>query len=214
MTADYLAPDFATSVLLTIDMQRDFLDGSPFEIPGTTGVLPSLRRAVRAYRCVGLPIVHVVRLYEPGGDDVDLPRRATVEVGLRLVAPHSDGSQLAAGLLEPHVDLDPASLLVGTMQSVGPEEWIMYKPRWGAFYRTALTEFLKGRGVSTVVVAGCNLPNCPRATLFEASERDFRTVLIEDAVSQVSNERLADLANLGVTLIGTATLATQVLGLS
>ena len=31
-------------------------------------------------------------------------------------------------------------------------------------------------GVDTIVVAGCNLPNCPRATLFEASERDFRTV--------------------------------------
>lgn len=52
--------------------------------------------------------------------------------------------------------------------------------------------------MTTVVVAGCNLPNCPRATLFDASERDFRTVLVTDAVSGVTVERLADLERIGV----------------
>jgi nicotinamidase-related amidase len=52
--------------------------------------------------------------------------------------------------------------------------------------------------VDTVVVAGCNLPNCPRATLFDASNRDFRTVLVTDAVSQASPERLADVERIGV----------------
>jgi len=44
------------------------------------------------------------------------------------------------------------------------------------------------------VVAGCDLPNCPRATLFEAGMRDLRTVLVTDAVSRTSDERIADLA--------------------
>lgn len=55
--------------------------------------------------------------------------------------------------------------------------------------------------MTTVVVAGCNLPNCPRATLFDASERDFRTVLVADAVSQASDERMADLRGIGVHTI-------------
>jgi nicotinamidase-related amidase len=63
--------------------------------------------------------------------------------------------------------------------------------------------------VDTVVVAGCNLPNCPRATLFEAGERDFRTVLAVDAVSQASPERLADLAGIGVRLLPAATIVDQ-----
>ncbi|MDP2287095.1 MAG: isochorismatase family cysteine hydrolase [Actinomycetota bacterium] len=214
MTRDYLTPDFASSVLLTIDMQRDFLDGSPFEIPGTMDVLPNVVHAVSAYRKASLPIVHVVRLYEPGSRDVDPPRRAAVEDGLQMVAPASLGSQLAPGLLETHVELDSGALLGGQLQAVGRAEWIMYKPRWGAFYRTQLGEFLEARGISTVVIAGCNLPNCPRATLVEASERDFRTVLLEDAVSQSSDERLSDLAQIGVSLTQAAAVATRVLMLA
>jgi len=49
-------------------------------------------------------------------------------------------------------------------------EWIMYKPRWGAYYNTILEKYLHNIGVNTVVVGGCNFPNCPRATIYEASE--------------------------------------------
>jgi len=52
-----------------------------------------------------------------------------------------------------------------------------------------------------VVVAGCNLPNCPRATLFDASERDLRAVLVTDTVSQSTPERLADFRLIGVNLL-------------
>ena len=204
MSAEYLAPELAASVLLTIDLQRDFLDGAPFEIAGTSAVLPNIFRVVEAYRSAGLPIIHVVRLYEPGGVDVDLPRRSSVEAGLRLVAPDSQGSQLAEGLLDARIALDPLLLLRGDLQKVGSVEWIMFKPRWGAFYRTPLYDFLKDRNISTVVVTGCNLPNCPRATLFEASERDYRTVLVEDAVSQASAERVVDLAAIGVSVTRTS----------
>jgi nicotinamidase-related amidase len=34
-----------------------------------------------------------------------------------------------------------------------------------------------------VVFAGCNFPNCPRTSIYEASERDFRIVLVSDAMS-------------------------------
>lgn len=40
----------------------------------------------------------------------------------------------------------------------------------------------------------------PRATLFDASERDFRAALAADAVSQTTEERLADLERIGVRL--------------
>jgi nicotinamidase-related amidase len=82
----------------------------------------------------------------------------------------------------------------------------MFKPRWSAFYRTGLDQHLRDRDVTTVVVAGCNLPNCPRATLFDASERDYRAVLVQDATSQVTDERLQDLALIGVTVTDAATV--------
>jgi nicotinamidase-related amidase len=205
---DYTEPLWASSALLLIDVQQDFLDGGGLTIPGTTAVLPRLAELVTAFRAAGRPVVHVIRLSAPGSSDVDLPRRAAVEGGLSLAAPGTPGSQLSPVVLgERMAELDPAALLAGEPQYLDPEgsraEVVLFKPRWGAFHRTGLDRLLRDWGVGTVVVAGCNLPNCPRATLFEASMRDLRTVLVTDAVSQASDERIADLAGIGVHLATT-----------
>jgi nicotinamidase-related amidase len=195
----YTAPHWDTSALVVIDMQADFADGGALPVPGTSAVTPQVARLVEGFRQAGLPIVHIVRLYPPGSADVDPPRRAFVERGGVAVAPGTPGSALIAGLTAPFT-LDTELLLGGAPQELGKNEIVLFKPRWGAFYRTDLEVWLRERGVDTVVVAGCNLPNCPRATLFEASERDFRTVLVTDAVSQATPERLSDLAGIGVEL--------------
>jgi nicotinamidase-related amidase len=197
-TPDYTAPDWVHSALVIIDMQLDFMDGGASPIPGTTEALEPMAEAASAFRSAGKPIVHVVRLYEPGGTDVDLPRRALVEGGAKIVAPGSSGSQIPAQLLEESTTLDTATLLDGHPQVLGDDEIVLFKPRWSAFHRTPLDAWLRARDVTTVVVAGCNLPNCPRASLFDASERDFRTVLVTDAVSQATDERLEDLRRIGV----------------
>lgn len=199
---DMLKPRWTSSALLSIDMQVDFAEGGASPVAGTAAVAPHVEGLVRAYRQSRLPIVHVVRLYTPGSSDVDLPRRQFVETGGQLVAPWSEGSSLLAGLAAQSTFLPDADVLLGGQpQVLSKNEAVLYKPRWGAFYRTGLDDWLRLRGVSTVVVAGCNLPNCPRATLFEASERDYRAVLAFDAVSQVSPERLSDLSAIGVTLL-------------
>jgi isochorismate hydrolase len=66
---------------------------------------------------------------------------------------------------------------------LGTEEVAIYKPRWGAFYQTPLEEYLREREVSTLVFSGCNFPNCPHTSIYEASERTFGVVLAEDAIS-------------------------------
>jgi nicotinamidase-related amidase len=201
MTTDYTAPQWSRSALVIIDVQADFLDGGASPIPGTLEALDAMADTIAAFRRAGRPIVHVIRLYEPGGSDVDLPRRALVESGAALVAPRSAGSQIPSALLGQPVELDPDVLLAGEPQVVGDDEIILFKPRWSAFHRTPLDAWLRERDVTTVVVAGCNLPNCPRASLFDASERDFRAVLVTDAVSQVTEERLEDLRRIGVNLL-------------
>jgi nicotinamidase-related amidase len=54
--------------------------------------------------------------------------------------------------------------------------------------------------VTTLVFAGCNFPNCPRASIYEASERDFHIVLASDAISGFYERGAAELTNIGVTL--------------
>jgi len=199
----YLSLEPERSVLLTIDAQEDFsCPGAPAEIPGTWECLPAMGRLVDAYRVRGLPIVHVVRLYLADGSNADLCRREAIEGGARLVVPGSAGAELARPLRSsPTPPLDTDCLLSGTLQQLAPHEWAMYKPRWDAFFQTPLEAHLRALGVTTVIVTGCNFPNCPRATIYGASMRDFRIALITDAVSAIHGQGLAELRAIGVATL-------------
>ena len=200
---EHIAPEPERSALLVIDTQVDFLDGGSSPIPGTSAVVPTISRLVQGFRDAGRPVVHVVRFYE--GDDVDLSRRTLIASGAPVVRPGSAGSQIAPDLRpDPDARLSPSDLLAGELQPLGPAEWAMWKPRWGAFHRTPLDAHLRALGVSTVVVAGCNYPNCPRAALYGASERDYRSLIARDAVSGLLPLHLAEAARMGV-LHATAT---------
>jgi len=159
----YTDPDFAAAALITIDTQRDLLDGGPLEIAGTSAVVPRMSALLALCRELGRPIVHVVRLYRPDGSNADLCRRRALEQGAPVLHPGAPGSQIAEELLpSPDLLLDHELLLAGGVQVLGPGEIAVYKSRWGAFYRTPLEGHLRERGVSTLVFSGCNFPNCPR----------------------------------------------------
>lgn len=201
----YTEPHWTHSALLTIDVQRDFtVPGAPALIPGTQEIVPAIQRLVRAYRSAHLPIIHVIRLYLVNGSNVDLCRRARIESGGKVVVPGTEGSQIVSELLpSPSILLDEANLLAGEIQGIGGREWVMYKPRWGAFYKTRLGEYFRQLEVDTLVFSGCNFPNCPRTSMYEASERDFRVLMVKDAVSGVYDRGVEELQGIGVTSLTT-----------
>jgi nicotinamidase-related amidase len=204
---NYTRPDFSSIALITIDTQRDFLAGQPFEIPGTSEVLPQMRRLVEAFRHAHLPIVHVVRLYRADGSNADACRRDTIEKGTEIVCPDTPGSQLAPELLpEPNISLNADLLLSGSVQVLGPMDWVIYKPRWGAFYQTPLEQHLAGLKVTSLAFCGCNYPNCPRTSIYEASERDFRIILAVDATSGPYERGRVEMANIGVELMNSGAI--------
>jgi nicotinamidase-related amidase len=206
-SSELIAPQLERAALVTIDVQSDVLDGQPLEIAGTSAALPAMRALVEAFRERGLPIVHVVRLYEPDGSNVDLCRREAVMSGWKALAPGSAGAEPAAELLGEHATkLDAQLLLRGELQDIGEREVLMYKPRWGAFFHTPLQAHLSGLGATTLVFCGANFPNCPRTSMYEASERDYRIVLATDAVSGLYERGAKELANIGVALMGAAEL--------
>jgi nicotinamidase-related amidase len=202
----YVSPQWDRSALVLVDVQHDFVAGAS-AVAGTAERLAPMARLAETFRAARWPIVHVVRLYRPGDSDVDSVRRASVEAGASIAAPNTAGAQIPPSLLPRPVELDCGALLSGDVQAVGTDEVILYKPRWSAFHRTGLDAHLRDLGITTVAVAGCNLPNCPRATLFDASERDYRTVLVTDATSQTTPERLHDLTLIGVNLLDSDSVA-------
>jgi nicotinamidase-related amidase len=213
MSDPHTEPDFGAAALVTIDTQRDVLDGGPFEIAGTSDALAPMRELARAFRRARLPIVHIVRLYEAGGANADLCRRAMLERGMRALAPGEPGSELAAELLPREgAALDPQLLLAGGVQELAPLEVAIYKPRWGAFFQTPLESHLRAQGASTLVFCGCNFPNCPRTSIYEASEREFKLVLATDALSGLYERGERELAAIGVQLMRSADICAALAG--
>lgn len=194
--------------LITVDVQNDFvLPGAPAEMPGAYQMIPKAVQLIQAFRRAQKPVIHVVRLYLPDGSNVDLCRRETIRSGTQIVLPGTEGTELVAELKPSRsVRLRSELLLQGNVQPIGAQEFIIYKPRWGAFYRTPLEDFLKQLKIDSLVFCGCNFPNCPRTSIYEASERDFKIALASDAVSGLYEQGVRELERIGVSIQDTAGL--------
>jgi nicotinamidase-related amidase len=202
MDDSWTSPEFNRAALLTIDVQQGTLDDQPFEIAGTSAALPKIARLCSAFRERGAPIVHVLRLYLADGSNAELCRRDALAGGEQLFLAGSAGRLVAAEVLPQSAPAPDDDLLMsGELQPLGPAEFYMYKSRWGAFYNTGLQVHLNKLDISTVVLAGCNYPNCIRASIYEASERDFRVVAIRDGISNFGEQGWQELRSIGINVM-------------
>jgi nicotinamidase-related amidase len=165
MVDKFTSADWQNAALLTIDTQNDFtLPNSPFAIAGT--FVPKMHQVLHAFRLASKPIIHAIRIYNSDGSNVDLcRRRAIAEMGNKLVFAGTQGAELvnefkpsssSSSSSSSKVRLDTESLLKGKLHQVAMKEWIMYKPRWGAFYSTPLEKHLRKLNANTVIICGCN----------------------------------------------------------
>lgn len=196
------SPNYSQCALVIIDFQNDcVLPGSAFEIPGSFEVLPKLRQLVKTARAEMVPIIHVVRAYYPDGSNADLCRIEMIQKGNTVLKPNTQGADFPTEIKPQNAPpLNWKLLMKGQFQQIGDREWVMYKSRWGAFYHTDLYNFLIQHHVDTLIFAGCNFPNCPRMSIYEASERDFRIVLARDAISGLYDRGVQELRNIGVNV--------------
>ncbi|MFD1630613.1 cysteine hydrolase family protein [Pseudopedobacter beijingensis] len=209
----HIAPDYNKCILLTIDMQNDFvMPGSIAEVTGSHEIVPRLKKVLETCRERNIPIIHVIRLYKEDASNVDLCRKALIASGAKIVLPDTKGAELVKELLpeSSSFTMDYDTLLKGEVQEIANNEWILYKSRWGAFYNTILEDFLKERQIDTIVFTGCNFPNCPRTSIYEASERDFKIAMLSDLVSGVYEKGMTELKNIGVEIISSENFITKI----
>ena len=119
MVDKFTSADWRKAALLTIDTQNDFtLSNSPFAITGTFEVVAKMRQVLHAFRSTGRPIIHVIRIYNPDGSNVDLCRKRIVgELGKKLVITGTQGAELVDELKPSNskVKLDTELLLKGRL---------------------------------------------------------------------------------------------------
>lgn len=61
-------------------------------------------------------------------------------------------------------------------------EPVLRKTSASAIFSTGLSEWLRLRGVDTAVIVGCTTNGCVRATVVDAMQFNFRTIVVEDCV--------------------------------
>jgi maleamate amidohydrolase len=78
-----------------------------------------------------------------------------------------------------------------------PGEEVIVKKFPSAFFGTGLDQTLRAHGVDTLIIAGCTTSACVRATTVDAMQHGYRTVLVEDAIGDITPQlhavHLADL---------------------
>jgi nicotinamidase-related amidase len=173
------ALDPASTALVVIDMQRDFLEPGGFgELLGNDVSL--LRRTVAplqgvlaAARAVGLLIVHTREGHRPDLADCPPTKRARGGLAVGIGDEGPMGRILVRG--------EPGHDIIGELAPL-PGEVVLDKPGKGAFYSTDLELLLRNHGIRSLVVTGVTTEVCVHTTVREANDRGFECLVLADCV--------------------------------
>lgn len=138
-------------------------------------VTPNIARLVEFFRNSRRRIVYLtVAAHSPDGADFEPQRRAReaeIESAYdkRSVLTHLGSPD--ARIIDP---LGPA-----------PGDIVLNKVSRSAFSSTGIDQVLRNLGVTSLVVVGVATNACVAATAFDASDRGYRTVLVEDGCAAI-----------------------------
>ena len=169
------------TALIVIDMQRDFLgpggmlDVQGDDIEAMRTIIPGVEAVLARARHFGMTIVHTREGYAPDLSDVSPLKRNQSSVGTegplgRFLVRGERGHDFIDEL-QPH-----------------PEEVVVDKPGFGAFFRTKLEETLTSRKVTHLVICGVTTQCCVQSTLREAVDRGFFCLTLADCCAAVDPE--------------------------
>jgi nicotinamidase-related amidase len=171
--------DPATTALLVIDMQRDFLEPGGFgESLGND--VSQLRRTIAptaallaGWREAGLPVIHTREGHLPDLSDCPPAKLARGAPSMRIGDPGPKGRILIRGEYG-HDIIDELAPL--------PGEPVVDKPGKGAFHATELHDLLTRDGIRSLLVAGVTTEVCVHTTVREANDRGYECLVLADCV--------------------------------
>lgn len=159
-----------TTALVVIDVQKGEVmpadSGIPI-MPGGDARHERIRGIVAAARDAGVPVIFIQEVH----------KRTLVDFGREL-----DGSETIHGLegdltTELADGLDPR-----------PDEYLIRKRRYSAFFATELELVLKSYGVETLILLGALTDVCVHYTFADAHQHDYHCRVVTDCVGGSSIE--------------------------
>lgn len=148
--------------LLIVDFIVGFTDPSTPLGGDFSAELAATRRLLDAFRASALPVAFTTIAYAPDFRDAGVFVKKVPALKI-----------LVRGAKTTKVDARVAPI---------DSDYVLEKKFASAFFGTDLDDHLKGRGVDTVVIAGCTTSGCIRASAIDAMQYGFHTIVVRDAV--------------------------------
>jgi nicotinamidase-related amidase len=169
--------DPATTALVIIDMQRDFVEPGGFgetlgnDVALLQSVVPPLKKVLDAFRAAGLTVIHTREGHVPDLSDCPPAKLNRGEPSLRIGDPGPKGRILVRGEFG-HDIVDELTPL--------PGELVIDKPGKGSFHATGLETELEARGITRLIVTGVTTEVCVHTTVREANDRGYECLVLSD----------------------------------
>ncbi len=159
--AERVEVDPASTALVVVDMQRDFVepDGA-LPVPGARETVPRIRRLLDWARARGLVVVYTQDTHDPGDPEWEIWGR--------------------------HVERGTAGWRIVDELAPNDGELVLEKVRYDGFYGTPLDSELRRRGVDTLVICGTVANICVHYTAASAGLRWYRVIHPIDALSALT----------------------------
>jgi len=184
---DPVEADIASSALIVIDMQNDFLDAQGWfsavrgaDVAPLSQIIPRINALAAAFRRRGAAVIHLN--WGVRADLANLPANV-VDKGSSCGAIPGYGDAIPSGEVlvkdswgsasAPDIDRADTDITV-------------FKHRLSGFQDNELDQILRRLGVTTLFYTGVNLDRCVFATLMDGCFQGYDAVLIEDAATTVS----------------------------
>ncbi|MGE3245234.1 MAG: isochorismatase family protein [Beijerinckiaceae bacterium] len=152
----------ARPALLIVDFVNGFADPGQFGGGNIAEAIANTERLLAACREAKVPVVHTRVVYADDGSDLGV--FALKAPGLRKLTENAHASQIVS-------ELTPAE-----------GEYVVRKTQPSPFFGTSLDSWLTMRSIDTLLVTGCTTSGCVRAAVIDAMSRNFRTIVVKDAV--------------------------------
>ena len=170
--------DPATTALVVIDMQRDFIERGGFgealgnDVSRLAAIVPTVRELLAWARAHGIRVVHTREGHRPDLADCPPAKRQRGRPSLRIGDAGPMGRILVDG--QPGNDIVP-------VLAPRPGETVIVKPGKGAFFATKLDVLLRSQRITHLILGGVTTEVCVQTTMREANDRGYDCLLVEDA---------------------------------
>lgn len=163
-----LNPD--ATALVVIDMQNDFAhpDGA-LAAPASQALVPTIRELIETSRAAGLDIVYTRDVHTP-----DQYEDAYYYDEFEQWGEHVVEGTWGAEIVD---ELTPE-----------PDDKVVRKSTYDAFHGTDLNTYLTTNGITDLVIVGTLANVCVLHTASSAGLRDYRPLLVEDAIGYIEEE--------------------------